>query len=408
MYIPRTIEATIRQASDKFYVLIVTGPRQIGKTTVLRKCSEQNRQYISLDNLKNRALAKNNPELFIKINPPPILIDEIQYVPELLSCIINICERECKPGLFWLCGTNKLNLMTQVPNSFIDNIAALDLLGLSQAEIHNHAYENRPVLPTSEWLCNAKKNANDKSSVLDVFKRIWVGSFPEISLHPGTDRGLFYTSYIKTHIQQNMQEIYKDSNWTVFYRFLRAVANNTAQLLNHAILARNAGINCTQAKYWLRILESFGIIYLLHSYDSHQDRDVIKFSKIYFSDTGLCAYLTGWKSAEILASSTMAGHILETYAFIEILKSYINNGKKVNLNYYRNVNEKEIDLIINQNNTLYPIEMKKTDNPTISSAVNFNYLLGLKKNIGRGMVICLATKDIPLSSNIDAIPVGYI
>lgn len=408
MYIKRTMETTIAKASNSFPVLMITGPRQIGKTTLLQRCSESNRRYVTLDDLNERSLAKTDPELFFKRNPPPILIDEVQYAPELFSYIKIICDRERKNGLFWLTGSQKFHLMQNISESLAGRVAILDLLGLSQAEIFNRAQDSQPLLPTSEWLDNARENAQKDFGLMDVYRRIWTGSFPQIVLQPETDRDLFYASYVQTYIQRDVREITNITNETGFYNFLRATAARTGQLLNYADLARDADINHRTVKDWLNILEISGIIYLLRPYHNNVVNRLIKTPKLYFLDTGLCSYLTRWQSVESLEAGAMSGHILETYIFTEILKSYWHNGKEAYFHFYRDKDDREVDLIIDQNNTLYPVEMKKTANPTANAPANFKFLSGLQQNIGHGMVVCLTEKDIPLSRDVDAVPVGYL
>lgn len=408
MYLERTMEATLARASASFSVVMITGPRQIGKTTLLQRCSEPNRRYVTLDDLNERSLAKNDPELFFKRNPPPILIDEVQYAPELFTYIKIISDRERKNGLFWLTGSQKFHLMKNVSESLAGRVAILDLLGLSQTEIFNHAQESQPLLPTSEWLSHARQYAKSNFSLMEIYKRIWIGSFPQVVLESKTDRDLFYASYVQTYIQRDVREITNITNETGFYNFLRAVAARTGQLLNYADLARDADINHRTVKDWLNILETSGIIYLLRPYHNNTVNRLIKTPKLYFLDTGLCSYLTRWQSIESLEAGAMSGAILETYVFTEILKSYWNNGKEAYFNFYRDKDDKEVDLIIDQNNTLYPIEVKKTAKPSTNAPSNFKFLSGLQQNIGHGMIICLTEKDNPLSRDVDAVPVGYL
>lgn len=402
------MEATIMRASASFPVVMVTGPRQIGKTTLLQRCSEPARRYVSLDDLNERAIAKKDPELFFKRNPPPILIDEVQYVPELFTTIKIISDRERKPGLFWLTGSQKFHLMQNISESLAGRVAILDLLGLSQAEIFQQADYNQPFIPIAEWLENAREHAIQKMGLMEVYSRIWTGSFPQIALHNTTDRDLFYSSYIQTYIQRDVREITNITNETGFYSFLRAVAARTGQLVNYADLARDAEINHRTVKDWLNILETSGIIYLLRPYHNNVVNRLVKTPKIYFLDTGLCSYLTRWQSVESLEAGAMSGNILETYIFTEILKSYWHNGKEAYFNFYRDKDDRKIDLIIDQNNLLHPIEIKKTATPSYSSSSNFNFLKKTKKNIGHGAVVCLVDKDVPLSKEVDAIPVGYL
>ncbi len=298
--------------------------------------------------------------------------------------------------------------MQNVSESLAGRVAILDLLGLSQAEIFNHAHDSQPLLPVTKWLEHARLHTVKNFNLMDVYKRIWTGSFPQIALQTGTDRDLFYSSYVQTYIQRDVREITNINNETGFYNFLRATAARTGQLLNYAELAKDADINHRTVKNWLNILETSGIIYLLRPYHNNVVNRLIKTPKLYFLDTGLCSYLTRWQSAESLEAGAMSGHILETYVFAEILKSYWHNGKEAYFNFYRDKDDREIDLIIDQNNTLYPIEIKKTANPTANAPSNFKFLSILQQNIGHGIVVCLTEKDIPLSRDVDAVPVGYL
>lgn len=404
MYFKRLLEKTLLKASSTFPVLMVTGPRQIGKTTLLLHSKEPARNYVTLDDLNERALAQSDPELFFKKNTPPILIDEVQYAPELFHYIKIICDREKKAGLFWLTGSQKFHLMKNFSESLAGRAAIFDLLGLSQAEIFGHLQE--PLLPTPEWLNKAKKHFQE--NLQDLYRRIWLGSFPQIIAQPEMDRDVFYSSYIQTYIQRDVREITNISSETGFYNFLRAAAARTGQLLNYADLARDADINHRTVKDWLNVLETSGIIYLLRPYHRNVVNRLIKTPKLYFLDTGLCSYLTRWQSAESLEAGAMSGNILETYVFIEILKSYWHNGKEAYFHFYRDKDDKEVDLIIEQDNILFPIEIKKTAKPTMHAPKNFHFLSRLKQNIGHGMVLCLIDQAMPLSHEVDAVPIHYL
>jgi predicted AAA+ superfamily ATPase len=408
IYIQRTIEPTILQASANFPVVMVTGPRQIGKTTTLQRIAGVKRRYITLDDINERTLAKTDPELFFKRHPPPILIDEVQYAPELFTYIKIICDRERKPGLFWLTGSQKFHLMKNVAESLAGRVAILDLLGLSQAELLKPPFASQPVIPTAEWLQHARANAVPNFSLMDIYQRIWTGSFPQLALNPQVNRDLFYSSYVQTYIQRDVREITNITNETGFYQFLRATAARSGQLLNYAELAKDADINHRTVKDWLHILEASGIIYLLHPYHNNVVKRLIKTPKLYFLDTGLCAYLTRWQSAAALEAGAMSGNILETYVVSEIIKSYWHHGKEAYCSFYRDKDQKEVDLILEQDNTLFPIEIKKTAKPSSNAPKNFNFLTDLKPNLGHGLVVCFTETDLPLSREVDAVPVSYL
>lgn len=401
----RTMEKVIHQASNSFPVLLLTGPRQVGKTTLLEMCANKQMNYVTLDDLDSRTLAQTDPGLFIQTYAPPLVIDEVQYAPQLLSYIKLVVDRENKNGLFWLTGSQKFHLMRGISESLAGRVAILDLLGLSQCEL-NHRGPNAPAfLPTGKWLDFAKNN--QAKTLMETYGQIWLGAFPRVNEHKKS-RDLFYRSYVQTYIQRDVKDILNITNEISFHKFLGAVAARTGQLLNYANLARDVDIDNKTVKSWLSVLEASGLIFLLHPYHSNITKRIIKTPKLYFLDTGLCAYLTKWTSSQTLEAGAMSGAILETYLFTEILKSYWHNGQEANFYYYRDLDQKEVDLLIESDDVLYPVEFKKTGTPSKTATKHFHVLKKLKKQIGQGAVICFVDKHIPLSDEVMAIPVGYL
>lgn len=390
------MESVIKKISKSFPVLLVTGPRQVGKTTLLEMCASENMTYISLDDLDVRNLAQNDPGLFIQTYTPPLIIDEIQYAPELFSYIKIIVDREKKNGLFWLTGSQKFHLMKGITESLAGRVAVLDLLGLSNSEINDSSEDSEPFLPT-----NVIK-PSQSIGVVEVFRKIWFGSFPRVIEHPDA-RDIFYRSYIQTYIQRDVKDILNISNEITFHKFLGAIAARTGQLLNYSDLARDVDIDNKTVKAWLSVLEASGLVYLLYPYHTNVTKRIIKTPKLYFLDTGLCAYLTKWTTPEALETGAMSGAIFETFVVTEILKSYWHNGKEANFYFYRDSDQKEIDLLIEANNIIYPIEIKKTATPSKLAVKNFPVLNKLDKQIGHGALICLTSKTIPVSAEITAI-----
>ena len=284
----------------------------------------------------------------------------------------------------------------------------LDLLGLGQAELRGQADSARPFLPGPTWLGHARIHANPAKPVLAVYANIWRGAYPALVLDTNMSRDLFFSSYIQTYIQRDVRDLTRVGDEKLFYTFLRAAAARTGQLLNYADLARDVDVDQKTVKAWLSILETSGIIYQLQPYHTNVTKRLIKTPKLYFLDAGLCAYLTQWSTPEALEAGAMSGAILETWIFSEILKSYWHNGLSANFHFYRDKDQKEIDLLIEQDNTLYPVEFKKTTNPGPGASKHFSVLSRLDKSVGRGAVICLGETDIPLSKTADAIPVGYL
>ncbi|MBN2689683.1 MAG: ATP-binding protein [Gammaproteobacteria bacterium] len=403
----RTMLNTIKEISEVFPALLVTGPRQVGKTTLLEICATDERQYVTLDDLDIREMAQQDPGLFVQMYPPPIIIDEIQYAPQLFSYLKIVIDREKKPGMFWLTGSQKFHLMHGITETLAGRIAIVDLLGLSQAELDGRADKSSPFLPTQQWI---EHNRHVKpKTIQEVFQQIWQGFFPLVNKNPQESaRHFFYSSYIQTYLQRDVRSILNVSNETRFYNFLIAVAARTGQLLNYAELARDVGVDNKTVKAWLSILEASGLVYLLRPYYRNITKRLVKTPKLYFLDTGLCSYLTKWPNAESLVSGSMSGAILETYLFAEILKSYWHNGVEANFYYYRDLDQREIDLVIESGDVLYPVEFKKTATPSKTASRSFSLLTKLDKKLGDGAVMCFVNKYVPLSNNVTAIPVWYL
>jgi uncharacterized protein len=404
----RTLSRTIARVAGSFPVLLVTGPRQVGKTTLLVNCAEPGRGYVSLDDLEQRDLARNDPALFLQVHPPPVTIDEVQYAPQLFSSIKMAVDRTGQPGMFWLTGSQKFHLMKGISESLAGRMAIIDMLGLSQAERLGRAGEQEPFRPTPAWLSNARIRAEKSKNVMEIYQDIWRGSYPKVVLDRNIQRDLFYNSYVQTYIQRDVREAINISDSNAFGRFLRAVAARTGQLLNYSDLARDVDIDHKTAKAWLAALETSGLVYLLPPYHSNVTKRLVKTPKLYFLDTGLCSYLTRWPSPEALEAGAMSGAIFETYLLAEILKSYWHNGESAYFYYYRDVDQKEIDLVLEEGDTLYPVEFKKTASPSQSASKQFPVLAKLKRKVGHGAVICLRETDVPLSREVTAIPAGYL
>lgn len=412
MYI-RTLAKTIHAVSDSFSVLMVTGPRQVGKTTLLEICAKEDasvqRGYVTLDDMDARTLAQRDPALFLQTWPPPLIIDEIQYAPALFSAIKIIVDRDKRKGLFWLTGSQKFELMRGITESLAGRVAIIDMLGLSQAELDGRGASSRPFVPTAEWVAAARAaSANKSKPLLAVFRQIWLGSYPGLNEQGPKARDLFYRSYIQTYIQRDVQDVLKVSDQTAFNRFLAAVAARTGQLLNYTKLARDVDIDNKTAKAWLSVLESSGLVLLLQPYHSNLTKRLVKTPKLYFLDTGLAAYLSKWPDAASLEAGNMSGAMLETWVVSEIVKSYWHNGLQGNFYFYRDTDQQEVDLLIESGDTLYPVEIKKTASPSQNARNQFAVLDKLGKTIGPGAVLCLVERDIPLSQSVTAIPAGYL
>jgi predicted AAA+ superfamily ATPase len=406
LYINRIVEKTIRKTSDTYRILLVTGPRQVGKTTVLRQMSEPDRAYVSLDDPMVRALAVNDPVLFFQRYQPPLLIDEIQYAPQLLPYLKIKADTSEKNGQYWLTGSQVFHLMKNVSESLAGRVGIIQLQGLSHSEICFRTEELAFIPEQSHLLAKAK--VSTPLGLKDVFCLIFKGSLPAIYANPEIDREMFFSSYIGTYLLRDVRDLTQVGDELAFLRFISAVAARTAQEVNYTDLAKDTGISAPTAKQWLSVLVTSGLIYLLQPYFNNALKRIIKAPKLYFLDTGLCAYLTRWTSPETLEAGAMSGAIFETWVISEIIKSYYNLGQKPPLYYYRDKEKREIDLIIEQDNKLYPIEIKKSGNPGKEAIKHFSVLEKTGRELGTGGVICLNENLIPIAKDNWVIPVGLI
>ena len=406
MYYERTIEATVRNVNATFPVLLVTGPRQVGKSTLLEKLAEPERKRVSLDNPTLRALAKTDPELFLQRYAPPVLIDEVQYAPELFPYIKIIVDKRKQPGDFWLTGSQMFHMMKSVTESLTGRAGIVPMLGLSSAEIdgrHPGAFEM-----DAEGL-SQRLSAAQPMTVTEVFERIFKGSMPRLYEIEDVNRELYFESYLDTYLSRDIRDQEQVADEAAYMNFIKIVAARTATNVNYEALAQEAGISAPTAKKWLSILVSCGIVALIEPYSNNALKRVIKAPRMYFLDTGLCAHLMGWGSATVLEASAMSGEFFETWVVSEIYKSYLNAGKRPPLFFYRDSNKKEIDLILYQNGVVNPIEIKKSAAPQ-NATKHFSVLkpierapeadeLGashLKTTIGTGGVVCMASDLIPI------------
>jgi predicted AAA+ superfamily ATPase len=403
MYAPRTLEAFVTTAANQFPVVLITGARQVGKTTLLRHISQVDRTYVTLDDPLVLSLAKTDPALFMQRFPPPVLIDEIQYAVELLPYIKMAADRTHQPGMFWITGSQQFHLMQGVSESLAGRVAVIHLLGLSLAERLGRGLESRPFLPTPDEIRH-RINSSAPLTLKELYRVIWRGSLPAIALNDAVDRDLFYGSYVQTYLQRDVRDLARVGDELALLRFLRAVAARTAQILNLADLARDADVSPNTAKSWLSIMQAADIVYLLEPYHTNVSKRLVKAPKLYMLDSGLAAYLTEWVSPQTLEAGAMSGSILETWVFAELLKSYWHHGKAAPFFYYRDKDQREIDLLLVQDGTLYPLEIKKSASPGKDDTRHFSALARLGLPVGPGGVICLAGQALPLTASAWSIP----
>jgi predicted AAA+ superfamily ATPase len=395
------------EASKQFPVVLLTGPRQIGKTCLLNHIREGARRYVTLDDMNLRRLARNDPHLLFQQFPPPVLVDEVQYAPELFPAIKQIVDRDRVPGSFWLTGSQSFILMKGVSESLAGRVAILNLLGFSAREADRRTSALPPFLPGGEAVV-ARKSTVAETSVSAIYERVWRGSFPALVTGQVRDRDLYYRSYVQTYLQRDVRDLLKVGDLDAFTGFLKAVAARTAQLLNYSDLARDCGISVGTARNWLSVLEASHQILLLPAWHSNLSKRLYSTPKLHFLDTGLCAYLTEWSSAATLSVGAMAGAILETYVVAEILKSWWHRGKGPSLYHYRDKDGREIDLLMAHDGRLHPVEIKRSANPTGADVKAFGLLAPKGAATGSGAVLSLNPEAFPLDRENENVPIGWL
>lgn len=419
MYYERTITAAVQNVSETFPVLLVTGPRQVGKSTLLENIMGPERKKVSLDNPTLRALAKSDPELFLQRYSPPVLIDEVQYAPELFPYIKILVDQRKRVGDFWLTGSQMFKMMKNVQETLAGRAGIVPMLGLTNSEI-NGQHLSAFQMDIQELM---KRTGHIRSmTVSEIFERIYRGSMPRLYEVENINLYTYFESYLDTYISRDIRNYEQVANETDFIRFIQVVAARTATNVNYDTLASEVGITAPTAKSWLSMLVSSGIVALIQPYANNALKRVIKAPRMYFLDTGLCAHLMGWDNARTLEHSAMSGEFFETWVVSEIYKSYLNVGKRPPLYFYRDSNKKEIDVILYQNGTVYPIEIKKSAAPK-DAVKNFSVLAPierqpekdafsgaahLKTEIGTGAVICMCADLLPIDKKNWYVPAWLI
>ncbi len=405
-YLTRTLERFVSGAAASFPVLLLTGARQVGKTSLLRRLAGEERNYVTLDDPLALRLAREDPALFLKRFPPPVLVDEIQYAPQLLPHVKMAVDETRRPALFWLTGSQPFHLMKGVSESLAGRVAVVSLLGLSHRELLGRGVEVLPFVPTGE--ISGTPEGSPAPTLAELYTTIWRGAFPALAADAALDRTLFYGSYFQTYLQRDVRDLARVGDESAFVRFVRAAAARTGQLLNLSDLARDADVAPNTAKSWLSILQASGMVYLLEPWHSNVTKRLVKAPKLYFLDSGFAAYLTEWSSPATLEAGAMSGAILETWVVDEILKSYLHNGLQAPLYHYRDRDRREIDLLIHRDGVIHPVEIKKTASPRREDARAFSALAATGARVGAGAVICLVDRALPLTSEVTAMPVQAI
>lgn len=413
MYIKRSIEQTITKLSEEFPVIVITGARQVGKSTMLRMIKDEGMNYVSLDDMDVRSLALSDPKYFLEQYSYPLLIDEIQYAPDLLPYIKMIVDEERLKSLknneptralFWLTGSQQFNVMKNISESLAGRVGVLSLYSLSLSEITHNA--SSVFSPNIDEL--KKKDVATMLDTKQIFERIYSGGMPSV-VTENVDRNDYFSSYVTTYIERDVRQHLNVGRTIEFYNFLQYIAVRTAQEVNYNSIAGDIGIDSKTAKNWISILEASGIIYLLQPYYSNLSNRIIKSPKLYFMDTGLCSYLAKYPNAETLEVGALGGAIFETFVVSEIIKNLTSHGidPRMRLYYYRDKEQKEIDLVYVEGDTLYPVEIKKGVSPS-NPDKNFDVLQKYSKDVAKGIVLCMSKSLQPINKNCWLVPVEYI
>lgn len=396
----REAKKIIDEINNNFKILLVTGPRQVGKTTLLLSLKPKNMEYVSLDDEVLRNQANKDPKLFLEEHPYPLLIDEAEYAPNLFTYLKMKVDEVEEYGMYWLTGSQQFHLMKKASESLAGRVGIINLNSFTYSEIKQNT--NKTLFDPTDLKKAPPIEANE------LFEIIYKGGMPELYKNKNLKRELYFQSYIDTYISRDVREITEIGNLEAFKKFIVSVASRTGEQLNYTALALDAGVTVPTSKAWLSILVSSGLVYLLEPYLSSELKRLTHIPKIIFMDTGLACFLAGWESAKELQLSSNAGHYLETFIISEIIKSYNARGIKPNISYYRDKEKNEIDLILYKNNTLYPFEIKKTASPNKTMIKNFEKLNQSKKNIGTGGIICFYDKLLKLDEKNYIIPISSV
>lgn len=409
MYITRHMEKPVMELNEQYPVLLLTGPRQVGKTTMLEHLIEvegKGRKKVSLDDLTLRELAKTDPKMFFQLYQPPLLIDEVQYAPELFPYIKIMVDERHQPGDFWLTGSQLFKMMKGVQESLAGRVALLHLSPLSQSEIMKRPPE--PPFSLELPLLSERQNGRQMLNTPEVFQRIHQGGMPALVTGTYSNASIFYSSYIDTYMERDVRRLSNDIDSLKFFRFLRSVAARTSQQVNYKGIADDAEIDQTTAKNWLHVLEALGIIFLLEPYSNNVLKRTVSTPKLYFYDSGIVCYLTRWSSPETAMEGAMSGALLENYTVAEIIKTYQNAGQEPFLYYYRDKDAREIDLILERDGKLFPIEIKKMASPPKKLTKVFDLIDKSPLQRGTGAILCMADQLGAFDQNNLIVPISLI
>ena len=406
-YIHRSLERKFLKMSSAFKAVMVTGARQVGKSTMLKHLAQDTgRVYISMDDADVRELANRDPKLFFQMYQPPLLIDEVQKAPALFEQIKILCDESDERGRFWLTGSQSKKLMKQAGDSLAGRIGILKMYSLSEKEL-----DGRPNdIPEDYSLSSLiqRSRSHPENNILDVYTRIWEGGMPDMISMDAELRREYWNSYIDAYLMRDAVDDNGIQDTEGFRKLLRACAAFSGELVNYNDLGNAAGVSGATAKEWVKVLQTMGIIFLLEPYFNNELKRMVKTPKLYFCDTGLCAFLSSWTSRDTLMNGAASGHYLENYVAGEMLRNSSYGEKKVNLNFYRDTNQKEIDLVMEMDGQLHPFEIKRAASPDKKAVRAFALLEKGGRVTGAGGIICMAAKPFPIDEKNSMIPVNLL
>lgn len=405
MYINRHILPYLERMKKQFRVLLVTGSRQVGKSTLLKNKLLPEYDYVTLDDFSDLSIAQKDAALFFKNHPLPVIVDEVQRAPNLFLQIKLLADNSEEKGKIILTGSQSYKLLSNAADSLAGRVCIINMSSLSLREKYGIDF-NTEFLPTEEYISKRKKSVK---TYANLWNHIWRGSMPELA-DDTIEWEAFYRSYIRTYIDRDVADLIDVKNLVKFNNFMQCIASRVGELFNADSLARDVGVTSKTISQWTSILESSGVIKLLQPYEKNVSNRAVKTPKIYFMDTGLVCHLVGWSSSQVAMNGAMSGSLFENFVISEIIKSYYNSGHdSKDIYFYRDKDKKEIDLIIEKDNILYPIEIKKSAQPTIDMAKSFSVLHKIPgKTVGQGCILCQCDKMHYLSDNVAALPVEYI
>ena len=405
MYINRHILQYLERMKKQFLVLLITGSRQVGKATLLKNKLLPEYDYVTLDDFSDLSIAQKDAALFFKNHPLPVIVDEVQRAPNLFLQIKLLADNSEEKGKIILTGSQSYKLLSNAADSLAGRVCIINMSSLSLREKYGIDF-NTEFLPTEEYISKRKKSVK---TYANLWNHIWRGSMPELA-DDTIEWEAFYRSYIRTYIDRDVADLIDVKNLVKFNNFMQCIASRVGELFNADSLARDVGVTSKTISQWTSILESSGVIKLLQPYEKNVSNRAVKTPKIYFMDTGLVCHLVGWSSSQVAMNGAMSGSLFENFVISEIIKSYYNSGHdSKDIYFYRDKDKKEIDLIIEKDNILYPIEIKKSAQPTIDMAKSLSVLHKIPgKTVGQGCILCQCDKMHYLSDNVAALPVEYI